>query len=57
MARSITPEERKKYMAILEKHKPYTPDDPEYNMFDGQQDPMRGFATLVKDMLEKHPEE
>lgn len=52
MASTLSKEDREYFEAILAKYEPYTPDDPEYDEFDGDSDPFRDMATLAKDILD-----
>ena len=56
MERGITPEQRKKLEEDAASAEPYTPDDPEYDQFDGDVDFARLHATIAKEILDKNPE-
>ena len=51
MGSVITEERRKELEAMLQEAEPYTPDDPEYDQFDGQVDLLRMRSTAIKELL------
>lgn len=52
MASTLSKEDREYFEDILAKYEPYADDDPEFNQFDGDGDPMRGMATIAKNILD-----
>lgn len=52
MASSLSKEDREKYEKYIQEHEPYPEDAPEMNTFDGEGDPERSMATLLKMLLE-----
>ena len=52
---ALRDELRKMYEDVLSKYAPYTPEDPEYDMFDGKIHPGRLLATSAKIWLDENP--
>ena len=48
----LSAEDRAKYEAFIREHEPYPEDVPEMNMWDGDGDPDRCLATLLKALLD-----